>query len=77
MSVPNRAGAHRALAHDYSGMSNEQLKGMHDQAVNNPHIDKYSARVQGVSAEIVRRNQAPKSYPSGMQGSPTGKMNHS
>lgn len=54
-NVPNRAGTHRAIAHDYRSMSNEQLKAVHAQAVANPQSPKYSARVAGASAEMKSR----------------------
>ena len=54
--VPNRAEhPNRKVGPDYSSMSNEQLKGIHAQAVANPQIPKYAARVREVSAEMKSR----------------------
>lgn len=55
-SVPNRAGTHRALAHDYASMSNEQLKAMHAQAAaNHTEISKYASRLPHTTEEMKNR----------------------
>jgi hypothetical protein len=65
--VPNRAGTHRALAHDYSRMSNEQLKGVHAQAVANPQIPKYAKRIQPTMEEMANRKMNEPHVPSAYQ----------
>jgi hypothetical protein len=56
--VPNRAGTHRALAHDYSRMSNEQLKSVHAQAdVNHTEIGKYAKPTMEEIANRKMRDQ--------------------